>query len=472
MIGIVSHAVYLPGYYIARETVAQAWQARSPAGKKVCARFDEDSLTLAATAAGDCLHCLATLDDSASVASLFFASTTPPYTERLNASLLAAFCDLPSDCLTADVTASLRAGTTALALAFDRVAATPGHVALVAAADTREAEPGSSEEMLFSDAAASVAVGDRELVAELVARASLYLDFFETTRRDRDDTVNVFAGKFSIEHGYHNPLGEVILRVLKQAGVEPRQVQRLVLPSPDSKSHLQLAKKLGFAAEQVQDVFWDDIALAGTATPLLLLSAALESAAPGDLILVAGQGNGADAFLFRATEAIATRRPHVPLAEQRCQGISYPTYTLYSKAREYRHLHEDGLEITNIFYAREEQQNIRLRGSQCGHCGTRHFPQTRMCARCQKGDALAEVALARTGSIFTFAVDSLAASPFPPSVMAVVELDGGGRIYCEVADIESEKAQIGMPVELVVRRLREGGGLYHYYWKCRPRRRR
>ena len=76
----------------------------------------------------------------------------------------------------------------------------------------------------------------------------------------------------------------------------------------------------------------------------------------------------------------------------------------------------------------------------------------------------------RTGQVFTFAVDHLAASPFPPTVMAVVDLDGGGRIYCEVADVEPDKVQIGTPVELVPRRLREGGGLYHYYWKCRPRR--
>ena len=93
-----------------------------------------------------------------------------------------------------------------------------------------------------------------------------------------------------------------------------------------------------------------------------------------------------------------------------------------------------------------------------------------VCARCEKDDQLKQVALARTGKIFTFAVDHLASSPFPPTIMAVVDLEGGGRIYCEVVDAEVDEVHIDLPVELVMRRLKEGGGLYHYYWKCRPRR--
>jgi uncharacterized OB-fold protein len=54
--------------------------------------------------------------------------------------------------------------------------------------------------------------------------------------------------------------------------------------------------------------------------------------------------------------------------------------------------------------------------------------------------------------------------------MAVVDLDGGGRIYCEVVDVAPSEVKIGMSVELTPRKLKEGGGLYHYYWKCSPRR--
>ena len=157
------------------------------------------------------------------------------------------------------------------------------------------------------------------------------------------------------------------------------------------------------------------------------------------------------------TDAIANFQKSAAAAQE-ASGISHKSYTLYRKAREYRHTHEDGLEITNIFYNKEEVQTIRLHGTECRHCGRGHFPMIRVCARCEKSDSLQQVALERTGNIFTFAVDHLAASPFPAIVMAVVDLDGGGRIYCEVVDTETDAVSIGMLVELVMRRLREGGG--------------
>jgi len=42
-----------------------------------------------------------------------------------------------------------------------------------------------------------------------------------------------------------------------------------------------------------------------------MLSAALERAKPGDLILVIGIGDGADAILLRATDLVARFRPKV-----------------------------------------------------------------------------------------------------------------------------------------------------------------
>jgi hydroxymethylglutaryl-CoA synthase len=55
-----------------------------------------------------------------------------------------------------------------------------------------------------------------------------------------------------------------------------------------------------------------------------------------------------------------------------------------------------------------------------------------------------------------------------PTVMSVIELDGGGRFLCQMTDVDEREVAIGMPVELVLRRLREGGQNHHYYWKCRP----
>jgi len=37
-----------------------------------------------------------------------------------------------------------------------------------------------------------------------------------------------------------------------------------------------------------------------------------------------------------------------------------------------------------------------------------------------------------------------------------------------MTDVDEREVRIGMPVELVLRRMREGGHNHHYYWKCRP----
>ncbi len=52
-----------------------------------------------------------------------------------------------------------------------------------------------------------------------------------------------------------------------------------------------------------------DLGVAGVAHPILLLTEALEKAKTGDLILLTGFGQGTDAVLLRATDALAGKRP-------------------------------------------------------------------------------------------------------------------------------------------------------------------
>ena len=57
-------------------------------------------------------------------------------------------------------------------------------------------------------------------------------------------------------------------------------------------------------------------------------------------------------------------------------------------------------------------------------------------------------------------------------VEVTLDLDGGGRFLCQMTDANEADVAIGMPVELVLRRMREGAGAHHYYWKGRPLERR
>src|SRR5207247_2481704 len=81
---------------------------------------------------------------------------------------------------------------------------------------------------------------------------------------------------------------------------------------------------------------------------------------------------------------------------------------------------------------------------------------------------LEEVKRARRGQLFTFTNDYLTESPDPPVTHAVVDLDGGGRLYVQLTDCEPERVEIDMPLELTFRKIHEAGGFNNYFWKARP----
>lgn len=71
------------------------------------------------------------------------------------------------------------------------------------------------------------------------------------------------------------------------------------------------------------------------------------------------------------------------------------------------------------------------------------------------------------GSVATYTVDHLAYSPSPPVVQAVIDVAGGGRFTCEVADAEPERIRVGSSVDFTFRRLFTAGGVHNYFWKAR-----
>lgn len=110
---------------------------------------------------------------------------------------------------------------------------------------------------------------------------------------------------------------------------------------------------------------------------------------------------------------------------------------------------------------RERGQDLRLEGQRDQETGEVLFPPVPAPSAPQHDP----YRLARIGTVLTFTRDHV----FPyggPLTMAVVELDGGGRFFGQVADVA--EVAIGDRVMLVLRRLHDGGGLPHYFWKIRP----
>jgi hydroxymethylglutaryl-CoA synthase len=131
MAGIVSYGSYVPYRRLKRAAIAAVLGGPVGRGERAVASFDEDSVSMAVEALRDALKHV----NPAAVTSLIFATTTPPYAEKLNAAIVGAAALLPAEIRAADMTGSIRAGLSGLLQAAD--AAGDNGLAAVAIADCR-----------------------------------------------------------------------------------------------------------------------------------------------------------------------------------------------------------------------------------------------------------------------------------------------------------------------------------------------
>jgi 3-hydroxy-3-methylglutaryl CoA synthase/uncharacterized OB-fold protein len=463
MVGLTRAAAYFPRRRLDRALLGQAWGGRA-SGTRTVAALDEDALTMATDAA---LACVGTADP-AGFDGLYFASTSAPYLEKQIASVIATAVDLPRGAAVADFAGSVRAGASALRAALDAVAAGSLRHVLVAAADARAVEPGSELEAIVGDGAAAVAVGREGVIAELVGMGSVSEEFTHLWRTDQQRWLQVADLRFGATYGTVRDVAEAVGTALRRAEVPPTKLAKLVVAAPDARAAADAAKKIGCdPGAQLIAPLVAEAGVLGSPDPLVLLIRALETVRPGEFVAVAAYGEGADAFVFRATDALAAARPR-PLADRLARGLPVPSYAAFLRMRGVLPYEIAGETVTPMVEWKELRQDLRLYGSRCEECGLVQYPQARVCIGCRSQDRTVEHRLVRRGTVFTFTLDHLAASLESPMAMVVVDLDGGGRVYLQSTDAAPGEVGVGTRVELTYRRLHEGGGNRNYFWKARP----
>ena len=212
MKGLVGYAAYLPRYRLAGGDIG------GRRGGRVVAAFDEDSTTMAVAAAAD-------IPQSRSADALYFATSTPAYADKTNATAIHAALGLPLDSLAVDVCGSGRSGFAAIL-----AAARTGGIA--ACADVRVGRPGSSDEKLGGDAAAALLFGaDAPAIAEVLAVGSQTEEFLDRWRATTSVTGEQWEERFGVER-YGALIRASFERVLDTAGLAG--VDHVVLTCPNS----------------------------------------------------------------------------------------------------------------------------------------------------------------------------------------------------------------------------------------------
>ena len=196
----------------------------------------------------------------------------------------------------------------------------------------------------------------------------------------------------------------------------------------------------------------------GTAQPLLLLAAALERAKPGDLILLAGYGDGADACLLRATDAIARYRHGAQrvLADRGEAPAAVVRHVRALPPAAAQGPAGGDLSTPVVPVPRSEERCCRCTAASARSAAPCSSPSTGSASSAAIAAASQDIKLARRGTLFTFTNDYMFDSPDTPVAHAVVDLDGGGRVYVQLTDCDPERVEIDMPVELTFRKYHEG----------------
>jgi 3-hydroxy-3-methylglutaryl CoA synthase len=467
MIGITSYGAYIPRTRIPFSVIGGR-PPKEGGPERSVAWNDEDAITLGAAAA---IHCLEGLDRSR-VDMLIFASTTLPFQEKQAAALVARVLDLGRDVQTADHTGSTRAGTSALRAAFDAVKAGSARCALVIASDARMAAPKSGMEMNFGDGAAAFLISDGDAIATLEGFHAVSDEVTDVWRPAAHEYTHTWEERFVIQESYTPNISAAISGFLAGSGSQIGDYDRVAIYAPDARSHGGAAKAAGIAKEALQTPLFGQLGNAGAAFAPLQLVAALEDATPGERLLVANFGNGADATAFRTTDQIEKLAPRRGVAWNLKRRRVVASYDDYIKAKGLAATEWDagtnpGLSATILF--RERDDDLSLLGQQCRGCNTIQFPAQRVCETCFRKDDFERVRLSdRTGKVVTYTFDYFFPTPNPPTVVTIIDVDGA-RIHLQVVEIEPDQMKIGQKIEFVFRKIHESGGRPNYYWKGIPK---
>lgn len=462
MLGITGIYPYIPRYRVKVETIDQAWGRLPKKGERSVGNFDEDAITMAVNTVSSVSQEWRDLD------SLYFATTSGPLSEGSGAALLAYVLGAPDHCQTVDLSQALRAGTTALGMALQSGnAGSACGKKLIIAADRRKGKAGSDLEVSLGDGACAIEIGDEKPMALLLAHISQHDFSYDTWQRSEDARLQQGDVKFNAEQIVQN-LVETGRKLLNQANQSADQLQWSIISTDQVRLQASVAQKLGIPADSLlKSRLHQEMGYTGVSAPFFYLYETLLKAEKGDKILLLHFGSGTDGFLFEVTEEISQfqerQKWDQPFSDKLYVG-HYQEWLIRKEETKRENLIPYS---TPVYVKREEENNLRLRGQKCRGCGQMVFPSRANCLHC-RGKDLEWVWLNREGTIYTFTHDYLFPSEMAPMTMAVIDLDGGGRIFTQMTDYEASKVKIGDRVLMTFRKFHEGGGFSNYYWKAAP----
>ncbi len=474
--GIVSVGAYIPRTRLARSAIAAANAWANPGlksrgkGLRAMCSHDEDSLTMAVAAAR---QAVAGNDTSITIEQLLFASTTLPFADRQNATVVGEALALGEALHSFDLSGSLRCGSSALMTALQQTS-----TSLVVAADQRRTQPASLLEMTVGDGAAAIVTGTENLLAQFIGASSLSVDLTDHYRSRQSDFDYQLEERWIRDEGYLKIIPQAIQQLLQQQTIDADSIQHLIIAGPDQRTIGTIAKRCGISAEAVRDNLNQYCGDTGSAHTLLMLAHALEQANPGERILVAGFGQGCDVLLLETTDKVRDLQQQKPVQTLIDSGVEDDNYQRFLSFNGLVELdwgmraERDNRTAHSAFY-RHRKTVTGFIGGRCQKCDTPQFPRKPLCAnpecRCTHSQ-VDEPFKDKKAAVKSFTEDWLALSYNPPFKYGNVRFEGGGIVMMEFADFKPGELAVGTPVSMQFRIKEQDNkrDFKRYFWKATP----
>jgi len=335
-VGIIGYGAYVPRYRLPAKEIARIWGAGDeglPVIEKAVAGLDEDVITMAVEAARNALKRAGI--DPMELRAVWVGSESHPYAVKPSGTIVAEAIGASVNIQAGDWEFACKAGSEAMVAALAMVGSGMGKYALAIGMDTAQGKPGDALEYTAASGGAGYIFGPVEESLASVEAAYSYVSDTPDFWRRAHAVYPEHGQRFTGEPAYFQHVLTASRTIMEASGLKPADFTHAIFHQPNTKFPQRAGKELGFSPEQIKTGLLSPVignTYAGAS--LIGLSAVLDEAQPGDLILMTsyGSGAGSDSFILRVREPILERRGKALSTRDyiaRRTEIDYATYVRF-----------------------------------------------------------------------------------------------------------------------------------------------
>lgn len=435
--------------------MSAAFRTNSGRGSRSVASYDEDASTMGVEAARIALR------GNLEPKSLWFSTTHPPILDKGSASTMSAVLGMSNLMGAYDVGGSIRSSFGAIRLASNEKAQS-----LVVLSDLRFGKPGSDDEINGGDGSAAFTFSEDPAVEiiDIVSETSPVMDRWRT---EGSIGSQVWDDRWTSDQQVKSMIS-VANQIMAKNSMAPSDFSALVVSSASPRASASVSTALKISSQSSEQI--NQFGFLGSADLGVRLAWTLENSEPGQKILVITGADGADAMILETNEKVIESRVGMPLVG-RSEEIDVATYLIWRELVSRESSRRPDPEAPSAPVAsRNHEWKFGFFGSQCTECDSRQLPPQRICMKCGSIDQSQKVLMSdMKATIKTFTIDRIAFSMHPPTVVGVIDFDGGGRFRCQLTEVTPDKVKVSDRVEMVYRLISIApNGVRNYFWKARP----